>query len=94
MESFSLLEKVPSGVRYLLTQPIVIELVPEDTMEVLRKIDWTKWIKHLVSLVNSDDLIRSIVGEANFVPFERAYGEAYMDELRRIRLMQEESRNG
>ena len=41
-----------------------------------------------------DDLIRSIVGEENFVPFERAYGSAYMDELRRVRIMQEESRNG
>ena len=38
-----------------------------------------------------DELIRSIVGEENFVPFERAYGQAYMDELRRVRLMQEQS---
>jgi len=35
-----------------------------------------------------DELILSIVGEENFQPFNRAYGEAYMDELRRIRLMQ------
>ena len=61
----TVLEKVPSGVRYLLTQPIVIELVPEDTMEALRKIDWTKWINHLVSLVNSDDLIRSMTSTAS-----------------------------
>ena len=35
-----------------------------------------------------DELIRSIVGDENFVPFERAYGAAYIDELHRIRLMQ------
>jgi hypothetical protein len=39
-----------------------------------------------------DELIRKIVGEQNFVPFDRAYGYAWMDELRRIRLMQEEGK--
>ena len=34
-----------------------------------------------------DELILSIVGPENFVPFDSAYGEAYFDELRRIRLM-------
>lgn len=38
-----------------------------------------------------DELIRSIVGPENFVPFEQAYGEAYMDELRRVRIMQKEA---
>ena len=38
-----------------------------------------------------DALIRKIVGEDNFVEFDRAYGAAYMDELRRIRVKQEES---
>ena len=38
-----------------------------------------------------DELLRSIVGEANFEPFDRAYGAAYMDELKRIRVMQEAS---
>ena len=38
-----------------------------------------------------DEIIRRIVGDANFVPFDRAYGEAYMDELKRIRVMQEKS---
>ena len=34
-----------------------------------------------------DDLIRSIVGEDLFVPFDIGYGEAYMDELNhRIRV--------
>lgn len=33
-----------------------------------------------------DQLILSIVGEENFVPFDTAYGEAYVDELRRIRV--------
>ena len=36
-----------------------------------------------------DEIIREIVGEQNFVPFDKTYGLAYMDELRRIRVMQE-----
>lgn len=35
-----------------------------------------------------DRIIREIVGEANFVPFDKCYGEAVMDELRRIRIIQ------
>ena len=31
-----------------------------------------------------DDLILSIVGAENFVPFDRCYGEAYEDELKKI----------
>ena len=34
-----------------------------------------------------DEAIRRIVGEKNFVPFDEAYGEAYIDELKRIRIM-------
>lgn len=37
-----------------------------------------------------DEIIRRIVGEQNFVPFDKAYGLAWVDELRRIRVMQEE----
>lgn len=33
-----------------------------------------------------DELIRSIVGEENFVPFDISYGQAYMDEAKRIRV--------
>ena len=35
-----------------------------------------------------DALIRRIVGEENFVPFDRFYGPAYVDELRRVRILQ------
>lgn len=34
-----------------------------------------------------DQIIREIVGDELFVPFDRAYGEAYVDELKRIRVM-------
>lgn len=37
-----------------------------------------------------DEIIRKIVGEANFVPFDLSYGAAYMDELKRIRVMKGE----
>ena len=36
-----------------------------------------------------DEAIRRIVGDELFVPFEQAYGQAYMDELKRVRIMQE-----
>lgn len=36
-----------------------------------------------------DELIRRIVGE-DYVPFDLAYGRAYMDELRRIRVRKDE----
>lgn len=36
-----------------------------------------------------DEIIRKIVGEQNFVPFDKTYGLAQFDELRRIRVMQE-----
>ena len=36
-----------------------------------------------------DEIIRKIVGEQNFVPFDRTYGLAQFDELRRIRVIQE-----
>ena len=35
-----------------------------------------------------DELIRSIVGEANFVPFDVSYGNAVMDELKRVRVIE------
>lgn len=38
-----------------------------------------------------DELIRSIVGPDNFVPFDLAYGKAYMDELKRVRIMQDKT---
>ena len=34
-----------------------------------------------------DEAIRKIVGDQMFVPFDRDYGSAYIDELRRIRIM-------
>lgn len=36
-----------------------------------------------------DEIIRKIVGEQNFVPFDKTYGLAQFDELRRIRVIQE-----
>lgn len=36
-----------------------------------------------------DELIKSIVGPENFKPFDEAYGRAYMDEAKRIRVMRE-----
>ncbi len=58
--AITLLDKVPSGIQYLLGQPFVVQLIPDETMETLQKIDWSKWINHLVSLVNSDELFRGM----------------------------------
>ncbi len=35
-----------------------------------------------------DEVIRKILGEANFVPYDRLYGETYLDELARIRTLE------
>lgn len=35
-----------------------------------------------------DELLRKIVGDENFVPFDQSYGQAYTDELKRIRIME------
>ena len=60
----TLMDKVPSGIRILLNSPIIIRLIPDDTMETLQQIDWTKWLNHLVSIVNSDDLIQGMTSTA------------------------------
>ena len=33
-----------------------------------------------------DEAMREIVGDELFVPFDQAYGDAYMDELKRVRI--------
>jgi len=58
--AITLLEKVPSGIQFILNQPIAFQILPDETMETLHQIDWTKWINHLVTLVNSDDLFRGM----------------------------------
>ena len=35
-----------------------------------------------------DEVIRKILGEANFVPYDRLYGGTYLDELARIRTLE------
>lgn len=35
-----------------------------------------------------DEVVRKILGEANFVPYDRLYGEIYLDELGRIRALE------
>ena len=35
-----------------------------------------------------DEIIRKIVGEENFVPFDRFYAAVYVDELRRVRSLE------
>lgn len=38
-----------------------------------------------------DETMRKIVGEQNFVPFDLSYGETWIDELKRVRVMQRKS---
>ena len=35
-----------------------------------------------------DEVVRKILGEANFVPYDRLYGGTYLDELERIRTLE------
>lgn len=37
-----------------------------------------------------DEVIRKIVGDENFVPYDRFYGNTYLDELKRVRVLLEE----
>ena len=41
------------------------------------------------SKATRDEIIRRIVGDECFVPFDLSYGAAYMDELKRIRILKE-----
>lgn len=38
-----------------------------------------------------DEIIKKIVGEENFQPFDKTYGEAYVDELKRLRILNEKT---
>ena len=38
-----------------------------------------------------DEIIKKIVGEENFVPFDLSYGDAYIDELKRIRIAKKQT---
>ena len=61
----TLLDKVPGGIRYLINLPIMEKILSPETLESLREIDWSNWINHLVSTVNSDDLVRSMTSTAS-----------------------------
>lgn len=39
-----------------------------------------------------DQAIRKILGDANFVPYEKMYGDTYVDEFNRIRVLMEEQK--
>lgn len=39
-----------------------------------------------------DQVIRKILGDANFVPYEKMYGDTYVDEFNRIRVLMEEQK--
>ena len=56
----TLLDKVPSGIRIVLTHPFFTHLLPKDTLETLHQVDWTNWVNHLISLVSSDELFRGM----------------------------------
>ena len=60
----ALLDKVPSGIRFLVYHPITVRLIPEDTLETLQQIDWNNWINHLVSQVSRDELFRNMTTTA------------------------------
>ena len=39
-----------------------------------------------------DQVIRKILGDENFVPYEKMYGDTYVDEFNRIRVLMEEQK--
>lgn len=62
--AITLLDRVPSGIRYLLEMPFVANLIPDETLEVLQEFDWTNWFNRLVTMFNSDDLFRGVTNTA------------------------------
>lgn len=65
-----------------------------DAMEELAELFVDDCDKHcdkklVYAKAKRDEAILKIVGEENFVPFDYSYGMAYMDELKRIRLLRE-----
>lgn len=60
----ALLDRVPGGIRFLLTQPFFTQVIPAETMETLQTIDWTNWINHLIALMNTDDLFQGMTTTA------------------------------
>ena len=56
----ALLDRVPSGIHFLLSSPLVISLIPAETMEAIQLVDWNNWVNHIVNLINSDDLVRGM----------------------------------
>ncbi len=63
--AITLLDKVPSGIRYILSLELVQKLIPADTMETLQEIDWSRWLNHLISIINKDDLFASMTSTAS-----------------------------
>ncbi len=63
--ALTLLDKVPNGIRYILNLELVARLIPEDTMQTLKGIDWSRWMNHLISIVNKDDLFSSMTSTAS-----------------------------
>ena len=39
-----------------------------------------------------DEVIRKITGDENFVPYDRFYGDTYLDELKRVRTLLKEDK--
>ncbi len=62
---FTLLEKVPGGIRYILSLELVERIIPADTLESLRQADWNNWLKHLLNVINKDDLFVSMTSTAS-----------------------------
>lgn len=62
--AITLLDRVPSGIRYLLEMPFIANLIPDETLEVLQEFDWTNWFNRLVTMFNSDDLFRGVTNTA------------------------------
>ena len=63
---FEVLEKVPEGIKYIVTQPVLQRVIPKETIEKLQHEDWDNWIAQLVNLVSSDDLMRSLSSTAGY----------------------------
>ena len=60
----TLFDKVPSGIRYLIQLPLFTKLIPPESLEALQQVDWSNWVNHIATYINSDDLFRGMTSTA------------------------------
>ncbi len=60
----ALLDRVPAAIRFLLGQPFISKIIPAETLQTLNEIDWNNWINQVLTIIDRNDLFRSMTSTA------------------------------